>query len=86
MRLHAYEDGRRWYGRALELGEGVLDDVARCRLMTAYAGAQCLSSDFNGALRPASTRSTWPCVSAVPSWRARLRWCPSRPSTRGSTA
>ena len=34
MRLHAYEDGRRWYGRALELGEGVLDEVARCRLMT----------------------------------------------------
>ncbi len=57
MRLHAYEDGRRWYGRALELGEGVLDDVARCRLMTAYAGAQCLSSDFHGALQT--------CVHAV---------------------
>ncbi len=57
MRLHAYEDGRRWYGRALELGEGVLDEVARCRLMTAYAGAQCLSSDFNGALQT--------CVHAV---------------------
>ena len=51
MRLHAYEDGRRWYGRALELGAGVLDDVARCRLLTAYAGAQCLSSDFTGALQ-----------------------------------
>lgn len=50
MRLHAYEDSRRWYGRALELGAGVLDDVTRCRLMTAYAGAQCLSSDFSGAL------------------------------------
>ena len=50
MRLHAYEDGRRWYGRALELGAGVLDDVARCRLMIAYAGAQCLSADFTGAL------------------------------------
>ena len=24
----------RWYGQALELGEGVLDDVARCRLLT----------------------------------------------------
>ena len=57
MRLHAYEDGRRWYGRALELGEGVLDEVARCRLMTAYAGAQCLSSDFTGALQT--------CVHAV---------------------
>ena len=57
MRLHAYEDGRRWYGRALQLGEGMLDDVARCRLMTAYAGAQCLSSDFNGALQT--------CVHAV---------------------
>ena len=57
MRLHAYEDGRRWYGRALELGEGVLDEVARCRLMTAYAGAQCLSSDFSGALQT--------CVQAV---------------------
>ena len=57
MRLHAYEDGRRWYGRALELGEGVLDEVARCRLMTAYAGAQCLSSDFHGALQT--------CVHAV---------------------
>ena len=51
MRLHAYEDGRRWYGRALELGAGVLDDVARCRLLMAYAGAQCLSSDFTGALQ-----------------------------------
>ena len=50
MRLHAYEDGRRWYGRALALGAGVLDEVARCRLMIAYAGAQCLSSDFSGAL------------------------------------
>ena len=50
MRLHAYEDGRRWYGRALALGAGVLDEVARCRLMIAYAGAQCLSSDFTGAL------------------------------------
>ena len=50
MRLHAYEDGRRWYGRALELNAGVLDDVARCRLMIAYAGAQCLSADFTGAL------------------------------------
>ena len=50
MRLHAYEDGRRWYGQALELGDGVLDDVRRCRLMIAYAGAQCLSSDFTGAL------------------------------------
>ena len=57
MRLHAYEDGRRWYGRALELGEGVLDEVARCRLMTAYAAAQCLSSDFSGALQT--------CVHAV---------------------
>ena len=50
MRLHAYEDGRRWYGQALGFGEGVLDDVARCRLLIAYAGAQCLSSDFTGAL------------------------------------
>ena len=50
MRLHAYEDGRRWYGQALALGEGVLDDVARCRLLIAFAGAQCLSSDFTGAL------------------------------------
>ena len=50
MRLHAYEDGRRWYRRALELNAGVLDDVARCRLMIAYAGAQCLSADFTGAL------------------------------------
>ena len=57
MRLHAYEDGRSWYERALELGDGVLDDVARCRLMTAYAGAQCLSSDFTGALQT--------CVRAV---------------------
>jgi DNA-binding CsgD family transcriptional regulator/tetratricopeptide (TPR) repeat protein len=57
MRLHAYEDGRRWYGRALELAEGVVDEVARCRLMTAYAGAQCLSSDFHGALQT--------CVHAV---------------------
>ena len=50
MRLHAYEDGRRWYGRALALGAGVLDDVDRCRLMIAYASAQCLSADFAGAL------------------------------------
>jgi DNA-binding CsgD family transcriptional regulator len=50
MRLHAYEEGRRWYARALELGAGVLDDVAHCRLMIAYAGAQCLSADFTGAL------------------------------------
>ena len=50
MRLHAYEEGRRWYGQALELGAGVLDDAHRCRLMIAYAGAQCLSSDFTGAL------------------------------------
>ena len=39
MRLHAYEEGRRWYGRALTLGAGVLGEVARCRLMIAYAGA-----------------------------------------------
>jgi DNA-binding CsgD family transcriptional regulator len=57
MRLHAYEDGRRWYGRALELGDGVLDDVTRCRLLSAYAGAQGLSSDFTGALQT--------CVQAV---------------------
>lgn len=50
MQLHAYEDGRRWYGRALALGVGVLDEAARCRLMIAYAGAQCLSSDFTGGL------------------------------------
>ncbi len=50
MRLHAYEDGRRWYGQALEFGEGVLDDVARCRLLIAFAGAQCVSSDFTGGL------------------------------------
>ena len=50
MRVHAYEDGRRWYGRALALGSGVLDEFARCRLLIAYAGAQCLSSDFTGAL------------------------------------
>jgi len=50
MRLHAYEEGRRWYGHALTLGSEVLGDVARCRLMIAYAGAQCLSSDFSGAL------------------------------------
>lgn len=51
MRLHAYEDGRRWYGRALELGAGALDDVARGQLMIAHASAQCLSSDFPGALQ-----------------------------------
>ena len=50
MRLHAYEDGRNWYGQALALGDGVLDDVGLCRLMIAFAGAQCLSSDFTGAL------------------------------------
>ena len=50
MRLHAYEDGRRWYGQALEFGEGVLDDVSRCRLLIAFAGTQCVSSDFTGGL------------------------------------
>ena len=50
MRLHAYEEGRRWYGQALALGAGVLDDAHRCRLMIAYASAQCLSSDFTAAL------------------------------------
>jgi len=50
MRLHAYEDGRRWFGQALAFSEWVLDDVARCRLLIAYAGAQRLSSDFTGAL------------------------------------
>ena len=50
MRLHAYEEGRRWYGRALDLSAGALGEVARCELMIAYAGAECLSSDFSGAL------------------------------------
>ena len=50
MQLHAYEEGLRWYGSALDLGAGASGEVARCQLMIAYAGAQCLSSDFSGAL------------------------------------
>ena len=57
MRLHAYEEGRRWYGQALALGAGVLDDAHRCRLMIAYASAQCLSSDFTAALETCSACS-----------------------------
>ena len=53
--MHAYEDGRRWYGRALaRWAKGVLDEVARLRLMTGYAGAQCLSSTSTARSRPAS--------------------------------
>ena len=51
MRLHAYEDGRRWYARALDLNAPTVDEPATARLLLALGAAQSLSADFRGALK-----------------------------------
>lgn len=48
MRLHAYEDARRWFGRALTLIVG--GGEHRATLLIAFAKAQALSGDYAEAL------------------------------------
>ncbi len=51
MLLHAYEEGARLFGVALQLGTASVDDVARCELLLRLAEAQSVTSDAPEALR-----------------------------------
>ncbi len=50
MRQLAFEDAARLFRRALDIGEGELDEVGRCRLLLGLGGALHLSSDISGGL------------------------------------
>lgn len=50
MRSHAYEEGVRLFGLALEVGAGELDEAGRCRLLLGLARALYLTADVAGAL------------------------------------
>ena len=51
MQLHAYEEGARLFGVALQLGVASLEDVARCELLLELGEAQSVASDMAQALR-----------------------------------